>query len=325
MNSEALRGCQLTAIEASERLVESDRERWTTDPAGQAVYYPFGPAASGYIVADDARERALKEADRYFKAQVSRMGWLISGVLIFALTIANSSIDLGTNHPILTFFGLGMYAGLLQLAAWRWRQPVLGPLLQGLPRVPPVASSRRALTFVVCAFPVLLAVIYLALRLYDLQLDAEDAKTGTLGFYPSISLYLLGGGAFILLPVFAWTKTSEVGIKTREIVCLLLLALVPLGCIGGAVWNFCDPQPSIILSREGLDCDGKRVLWADIRNLDLREKSAWVKFAPHGAASAAPSTAVCRLRGLNVPFTQVFEAMRSHWRTAHPTPAIVPK
>jgi hypothetical protein len=287
--------------------------RWATDPAGQTIYYPRGPAHCGYLVADVLLERAIRRADERFDG-VSRQ--LRPLVPVLAAGLSYAFLSLIDSHPVMAFALFPALIAVGMIVDWRVRRPTIEPLLVGLTEVPaadPLARRRRHK--LLAALLVLALVMTVVANFYDQQIAAAVAAGPTIDFYPSIGRYLFLASLSVVVSYgffVGWKRQPESGSWTAALGIVLLLGggIVSVFKVASIIER---PEPTIVLSGDGLFCRW-RVSWAEITGISLQsdkwgQHQAEVDLARGGSES-------CAIDGLSAGYQDVLAAMVREWEAA---------
>lgn len=299
-------------------------KRWIVDSEGRSVYFPYGKARSGYIVTDPAREGALRDADRRFEEiskQIAPYGALLLLPVTFGFYYFSAS------YPRLAYLLFPAAFALFAVAIWLLRRPKLASLLAGLPTAPPAdVAAQKVLRLSGYLLLGLITLIVLVVYLYDLRVAAAAANSRTIDFYPDITQYLIFGSLsalFVFLVIARWNgllASPRVG-PNRAMLSLFLFGIGTIGFFTAAAWNFYDPEPKVVLSRDTLYCQW-RAGWTDITKVNLqsgRRGNRYLRVEFAANRSPFPDrrlTESCKIDGLNATSHEIYRAVRTRWQVA---------
>jgi hypothetical protein len=311
----------------------ADPSDFVKSPDGRTVYYPNGPSFGGYVVPNAEREQVLRDAAERLRASNKGFFRYVFWALTFAflagwfLLLAQPSIEalcLLLAPPLLWI--------LLDRCVFIWH---MGRLVRGLERIqgdPKVARTGRHLAIGLAGG---VALIWLVLHLYNERIAALPGNAGTINFYPDLSYSMVAAIFFGLLlwPAFRHHDdvVGSIGPK-RTMLAYAFIGVLEFFIVAGMVWNFFDPTPRVIITRNFLLC-GTRTRWSDVAAISLtvderrlREYARLTlksdepspplgQFVPLLFRNGGPAT-ICETTSLNSDSSKVYEKVETAWKQA---------
>jgi hypothetical protein len=294
------------------------------DAQGRTVFYPSGPAWSGYVVTDPDRERALRDVIR--RRNDSRwpyLGWVLWLPFLYGFCLLFAS------HLFQALAVLFLIPGLLLFVfGWLRNHWWNRALFAGLePAAPDHAISRR-LRVIGATATAIATLIWLILHLYQQRISAIPAHGTIAEFFPDISMQILGtlffGSLALTLP-FTWQKGVERSGEVRAVIGALFVVLFTFGSFAWAWSIFFSPEPRVILTEAALSCDGWRLAWSDIAGVTVsygrygREYARLDLDSPLSDPGLTPlflqngHAKRCQITGLNADSEAVLDVIRDTW------------
>ncbi len=314
------------ASEDVDSVARSDATRWLVDGAGRTIYYPYGKASGGYVVADAACENAIREADRRYSASYKRLKPLVP---LLVLPVLSPFYFLIRSYPILAFAYLPAVITLAGLAERLIRRSRMAALFAGMDEVPAADPGAVKARYVAgCGILVLICVMSLVLHLYGQRVAAVAADRNTIDFYRDISRSLAFASLFALMlwgMIAAREKVAARSGASRVVLGVVLLGI--LFFAGQVAIDFGNPRPVVTISEDSFYCTW-RVAWTDIADMSLRSGRRWqeyahVEFVPGRSPFLNGKPAEdCEIDGLNSDYTEVYGVIYREWQAARSSAAV---
>jgi hypothetical protein len=304
--------------------------RFVKDKDGRTVFFPNGPARTGYVVPDAASEQALRDAAQR-SAKLTK--WGVVAVPFLMLPFVAGFYALAGSH-LFDAFGLlliGMFCAVLP-GAVVYRLSI-GRLVKGLEPVGKEArTAKRLLYRAIATIAAVSGAIWFILQLYDRRIAAISGAGDVTYFYRDISwpIFIATIGSLMVAGLVAgWGKVAARYSEVRLWFSLWFSGLMALGGLWWSLSTFFKPTPEIAITPASLYC-GWQVPWSDIAGMRVQHGGRGNKYAvvqlkpgvfPSGSstgATAQDGNAWCEITKLNVGYSEVYDAMRAAWQ-AHQT------
>jgi outer membrane protein assembly factor BamE (lipoprotein component of BamABCDE complex) len=299
--------------------------RFVKDQDGRTVFFPNGPARTGYVVPDAASEQALRDAARR-SAKLRK--WGVPAARILMLPFVAGAYALAGSH---LFLGLGLlavgiiFAVLPEAIVYRlW----MGRLVKGLEPVDKqVGAGKRVPYRAIATIAGASGVIWLILELYDRRIAAISGNGNVTYFYRDISwpiFIAIIGGLMVAGLVASWGKLAARFSEVRLWFGLWFSGLMALGGLWWSVSTFFNPTPEVAMTPASLYC-GWQVPWWNITGMRIEyggyKRYALVQLKPGAFPSGSSTGAIaqdgsarCEITKLNVGYSEVYDAMRAAWQ-----------
>jgi len=295
--------------------------RWDVDSAGQAIYYPFGPAFAGYRLTDPTAEQSVRQADESYSERSSKIGKPL--VQIVGTLLVGYVIFVFSRHPVLSLSGLYALLVVLTYLEGILRYSSVREHLANADIVPAKAQSRQRLFIFAGAAAALLVAFWVVLAIYDLQISALAANhAGETWLFPSIAGSLFFSIALFLFVFFAILRfdvfSARLG-QHKATLTLVVVVVIDVGLAGWSVTKFVAPAPSVIISDRSIRCGWSySYLWREIRSLESRSTRyktyAVMTLRPQIAGSLGKVTDRCEIDGLTVDDETVYRTIVAAWQ-----------